>query len=179
MVRTSTFGQRILRLVDAVGSRRGFARLIGNSDAAVMMWESGSNPYQKTMDRIAERTGVSLAWLRDGRGEDDKEVQKFRERLNIYGETVTESVVREEPSLTSEQMECPLHLPPANSAELALDHAAGQMDSQSIASLIQKTVRDERIEKNDRYRMAKRLAALLVHKLADEAPSDHHPHGKS
>jgi transcriptional regulator with XRE-family HTH domain len=169
MVKNTSIAHRILQLVAAAPSRRAFARYIGSTDVTVMGWEAGSLPYERSLRQIAEKTGVSLAWLKDGRGDDEKELQKFRDRLQSYDADVTSSVVREEPQI--DNMECPLHLPPPTSGtEIALEHAATHLDSAGLAGLIQSTLRDDRLGKEERFRSAKRLTALLAHKLTHEAP---------
>lgn len=56
-------------MAEKTGSQRALARLVGVTDTAVIGWIGGAEPYESTLKKIAERTGISLAWLRDGVGD--------------------------------------------------------------------------------------------------------------
>ncbi|HEX8310118.1 MAG TPA: S24 family peptidase [Chthoniobacteraceae bacterium] len=64
-------------MVDRVGSQRELARRIGVSGPTIIGWLAGSTPYESTFRKISEKTGVSLEWLRDGRGDDETELARM------------------------------------------------------------------------------------------------------
>lgn len=129
-----------------------------------MAWEAGSVPYERTMWQIAEKTGVSIEWLRDGRGSEREQLERFRQH-------VRELAVKEDPA--------PYHVtrrPAAQAQSQAqgnyeqdrhLELAADEMDAAGIASFIARILRDG--SSAERYRSAERLVPKLAQRLADEA----------
>lgn len=169
MVKSSTLTQRLVRLVNVAQSRRAFARFVGMSDVAVMGWEGGTVPYGRTLEQIADKTGVSLSWLKSGRGNEEDQLDKFRQRLSLYEHRVTggdEGMrIAEEPG-----MECPLSLPPPSTAERALELAAANMDASNLAGTIKQILNDSTMPERDRYAQALRLTWALLHRLKERSP---------
>jgi SOS-response transcriptional repressor LexA len=81
-VQSTGFKERLRKLIDVAGSQRRLAEVIGKTDGAIIGWLRDSAPYASTLRQIAETTGVSLAWLRDGEGDDDAEIEAFRRRMS-------------------------------------------------------------------------------------------------
>lgn len=66
---TAAFSRRIGQLIESAGSASAFARLCGISESVVRKWRGGqSEPSRAYLERIARRTGASLAWLVSGEG---------------------------------------------------------------------------------------------------------------
>lgn len=74
-----SLSKRISLLVEEAGSARRFADIAGVQNPTVLGWMNGSQPYAKNLRQICERTGVSLEWLRDGKGNDQNELETFAE----------------------------------------------------------------------------------------------------
>lgn len=68
------FGKRIKAMRDRVGSDRKLALIIGVSPSTVGNWLEGMTPGGKRMREIATRCGVSLEWIRDGKGNEAAEL---------------------------------------------------------------------------------------------------------
>jgi phage repressor protein C with HTH and peptisase S24 domain len=69
-------------MVHTAGSRRRLAAIIGIKDGTIIAWEGGSMPYQRTMRQIAEKTGIPIEWLREGRGDPDEALAPLKELRN-------------------------------------------------------------------------------------------------
>lgn len=78
-----SFAQRILKMVEVAKSRRALARLLQVKDGTITGWENGSVPYPSTFQQIAERTKMSLQWLRDGIGKDAEQLEILRATLEL------------------------------------------------------------------------------------------------
>jgi len=79
----SGFNERIKRLIGAAGSQRKLAELFGVSAPTITGWAAGSEPFDSTFQRIAERTGLSYEWLVDGKGDEKAEVAKITARAGM------------------------------------------------------------------------------------------------
>lgn len=166
MKRVSTgIADRIRQLSAVAGSQRRLAHLVGVSGPAVVGWVSGSVPYDSTLQRIAERTGVALEWLRDGVGDDEGEISSFRRRLTLAEVGGESARVAESPS----DMECPIFQEtPARGADRVLELAAERLNSAGVAQLIQDVLNDRAQTQAEKNLLAKRLTAVLAKKLAAE-----------
>jgi repressor LexA len=78
------FNSRIDELIKVAGSLRGLSRFLGVSPTAVVGWRAGSIPYERTILMIADKTGVSMEWLRYGTGDSEQETEKFRRRFSQF-----------------------------------------------------------------------------------------------
>lgn len=81
---------RIQKLVEILGSQRALARLADVRDGTVIGWLGGSQPYEKTLRKMADRLGVSIDWLRTGKGNEQHELQTVRETLERSAGRVAE-----------------------------------------------------------------------------------------
>jgi len=72
------FALRIKRLIEVAGSQRALGRLLDVSSPTIMGWLAGSMPYDSTFQKMSEKTGVSVDWLRFGDGDEDREMVNFR-----------------------------------------------------------------------------------------------------
>ena len=96
---TDRLPERVQSLVDALRSQRALARLVDVSDGTVIGWLEGAQPYPRTLKKIAERTGVTLGWLRDGKGDMSAQLDHLRKHRpdGGSGSTVAEDdLAREE-----------------------------------------------------------------------------------
>jgi transcriptional regulator with XRE-family HTH domain len=165
----SGFAQRVLRLVEVCESRRAFARLIGQkSDRTVMLWEEGSVPFHDTLERIAERTGVTLEWLRDGTGDERKELQKFQEKFRNNPDAESGSGARIAEGSGEYLIPDMTTLPPPTGAERAMELAAKKLEPSEMANLIESVLNDTSMHYADRTAMAQRLTVTLFQKLRGE-----------
>lgn len=92
-----------MRLSSLVQSRREFARIIGFSDVTVMGWEGGSEPYDRNIREVAERTGVSFEWLKDGLGDDEEELNKARDHFQSRAAGIRVYSMSDLPAITDEE----------------------------------------------------------------------------
>ncbi len=128
-----------------------------------MAWEAGSVPYARTFRQIAERTGVSVEWLRDGIGDEESELAKVRisHESPLKGQESPDSSVREDPH------EMPFF--PQSSPYSLLEKSAARMPSEGIAATIIDVLNDRAHPQQARNAAAQRLAETLRKKLAAEA----------
>jgi transcriptional regulator with XRE-family HTH domain len=89
------FKDRIGKLIKEEKSRNAFSKKCGISDTLIGKYAKGkSQPGLKKLKKIAERSGVSIAWLAEGKGEMrsvsdyqdiDKNKLKVGEKHELYG----------------------------------------------------------------------------------------------
>lgn len=60
-----------------LGSVREVGRRVGFSAATVLGWIRGATPYDSTILKIANRTGISIDWLRNHTGDTGAELAKL------------------------------------------------------------------------------------------------------
>lgn len=63
-------------LIDAAGGRKPLARRFGVTDSAIKSWLRGSRPVEGKLLTATKKSGVSLDWLKYGRGDTDDEISK-------------------------------------------------------------------------------------------------------
>jgi hypothetical protein len=87
-----TFADRLRKLCAIVGGQRRFATLVGVAHPTITGWLSGSDPYESSFRKMAEKTKIPIEWLRDGRGDADQILADFTERRHSEdsGEAVHE-----------------------------------------------------------------------------------------
>ncbi len=79
-------------MCEKLGSNRQLALLADFTPNAVGKWLKGADPYEDTKRKIAQRTGVSLDWLRDGKGDAKEEIARMLEKAAINGANSTTSM---------------------------------------------------------------------------------------
>lgn len=62
------------------------ARRFGVTDSAIRSWVRGSRPVEKKLSEASARTGISLEWLKYGRGNGEAEIGKIAPRGNHHFE---------------------------------------------------------------------------------------------
>jgi len=99
------FALRIRRLIEVAGSQRALGRLLDVSSPTIMGWLAGSMPYDSTFQKMSEKTGVSVDWLRFGDGDEEPEMANFRRAVGhqISGARTKLKVARERSSYTQAQ----------------------------------------------------------------------------
>lgn len=82
-----TFGDRVRKARQIAGmGQREFAAAIGESASSLGIWETGRIIPRNQVERarrIADVSGVSLAWLLDVEGDDDGDDAQCRRHLRI------------------------------------------------------------------------------------------------
>lgn len=78
------FANRIKKMIEVAGSQRALGRLLDVSSPTIMGWLAGAMPYDSTFQKIAERTGVSVDWLRFGDGDEDHEMVNLRRSVGMH-----------------------------------------------------------------------------------------------
>jgi hypothetical protein len=150
--------ERIEKLVHAAGSQRTLARILDVSDGTIIGWLDGVKPFPRNLEKIAERANVSLEWIRDGAGDEENEIERFRSQ-NLSGSL---NVRGQPPS-----MECPMIA--SGSGPMAIvERTAMRLEAHAIASTISDVLRDPHVRPEERNATAKRLAAALLKKLDAE-----------
>lgn len=108
MTEDKEFTQRVRQMVDRAHGVRPLGVQLGLTDSAVRAWLAGSVPFDSTLRKVADHSGLSAAWIRDGIGDAEHELCKIsplpprglRSKImrEIMHEEGTESAsVREEP----------------------------------------------------------------------------------
>ena len=69
-------------LIVHANSQKEVARLAQVSDGTFINWLRGHGVRESKLRQVARHLGVSLAWLRDGVGDDQAELAAFRARLH-------------------------------------------------------------------------------------------------
>src|ERR1700722_16461741 len=99
------FALRIKRLIEVAGSQRALGRLLDVSSPTIMGWLAGSMPYDSTFQKMSEKTGVSVDWLRFGDGDEDREMVNFRRAVGhqISGARSKLKIARDRAGFTQAQ----------------------------------------------------------------------------
>lgn len=97
MDETAAFQKRIKIMVDQAGGQRALARLVGKTNATINGWLAGSIPYDATFQQIAEKTGMSVEWLRFGLGDEDTEIGNLRRTISRSISGVSDERLQEIP----------------------------------------------------------------------------------
>ena len=154
---------RITKLVEKLGSQADLARMVGVTPAAIHFWIAGSRPYEKNLRTIAERTGVSLEWLRDGKGDEKAEISALARRLKD-GAIMDETADPHSPASRLREVPPMYSCPPASEHQYTLE-AAEMLDTQEISALIGRVLKDKTPSAR---RLAQGLSEMLSRKLSRE-----------
>lgn len=90
--------ERIALLKQRCGSWRAVGRLLGASDISVKRWAQGFTPLDSTLREAARHSGLSYGWLRDGTGDQDRELAKARP-VSVE-EGLAHRIAEDEPGMT-------------------------------------------------------------------------------
>ncbi len=101
----TALAMRFDALVKVADGARRFAEIFGFSDSAVLNWKKArTKPQPKQFDKIAELSGISVDWLKNGTGSADEQIAIFKDRTwNLaqrarYGRQKPEPIFRREKS---------------------------------------------------------------------------------
>lgn len=81
MPAVSGFEKRITALIAAAPSQAELARVSKVTEGTVINWSRGLGYHESTLRKFAENTGVSIAWLRDGKGDQAFELERLKRRF--------------------------------------------------------------------------------------------------
>lgn len=153
--RSSTLPERIAILVEKAGGQRPLARILGVADGTIIGWLGGSEPYQRTLSQIAERTGVNIDWLRDGVGEP---------ALEDFSRRVAESPRPSEPPTSNPH---PQGMPPEmQHCRRIIEHLTRNLSTEHFTEAQLGILRDSAISAGERERFAGLLSEILSSRLA-------------
>ncbi len=157
--------ERLRALVRTAGSQRKLAEIIGTSDVAISGWMRGSIPTQKTLEKIAARTGVSIEWLRDGRGSGDTQLNGFRSRISVVSpdaRSTDPAKIRYTPMICGTDEEGGMSEHPAaySPGTTDLDH----LSAATLSSMIEETGADPHLAPSERSRLIRACLAALMRK---------------
>jgi SOS-response transcriptional repressor LexA len=79
---SNTVAARLKTLIEAARSQKEVARTARVSDGTFINWLRGLGVRESKLREVARNLGVSLQWLRDGVGDDEIEMAKFRAQLH-------------------------------------------------------------------------------------------------
>ena len=82
MTPSNTVATRLKTLIEAARSQKEVARAARVSDGTFINWLRGLGVRESKLREVARNLGVSLQWLRDGVGDDEVEMAKFRAQLH-------------------------------------------------------------------------------------------------
>jgi phage repressor protein C with HTH and peptisase S24 domain len=81
MTQIASFAERLKALAQVAGSQAKLAAAADISEGTIINWWRGQGLRDSKLEEAARNLGVSSAWLRDGHGNDEEQLQAFRERL--------------------------------------------------------------------------------------------------
>lgn len=71
------FTERVQKMVDRANGMRPLATQLGVTNTGIRAWLAGSKPFDSTLLRVQETSGVSALWIRDGVGDEETELAKI------------------------------------------------------------------------------------------------------
>jgi phage repressor protein C with HTH and peptisase S24 domain len=97
---------RLEALIRAAGSQKALARVGKVSDGTLINWLRRLGLRESKLREAAKNLGVSFLWLRDGAGDSEAELAKFKARLKpqIGGSRGTLTIAREQAGLSVGQL---------------------------------------------------------------------------
>jgi len=159
-MKRTALASRIALLVEKAGGQRALSRVLGVADGTVIGWLGDAKPYERTLAQIAERTGVSVAWLRDGTGDEGEEIGRFAAR--IRGDALSpdpeSSRVMEDP--------LPAMLPAPASCHRIIEHLTRTMTPETITTALRDVMNDGHLSAEERRRTAQALTQILGSRLS-------------
>ncbi len=158
MIAVDGLQNRLKSLVRIAGSARRFAEFMeGDITApAESGWLRGSRPYDSNISMIAEKTGVSRGWILDGKGDEIKELNKFRE---VLSRTVLPSVI-DDSSETSRVSE--------DGVPYGAPEALSSFSAATIRAAIQDIYQDKKLPQAARRRKAEPYLAELTRRASSQ-----------
>lgn len=164
-MKRSALASRIARLVEKAGGQRALSRALGVADGTVIGWLGGAEPYERTLAQIAERTGVSVAWLRDGQGNEEEELGRFSRQIresSLSTESDESSRVREDPAT-------PAMLPAPANCHRIIEHLTHGMSPERITTALSDVMNDQQLSPEERRRTGQALTQILSARLSRAA----------
>ena len=152
------FEERIRLLMKLAGSQRALARAIGVVPGTISAWLAGSEPFVRTLHKIADTLGISREWLVAGEGEPPQAFNDEANRLNM----------KETPA----EYGGPMNLPSDSSAHLlsVLETVSRHMNPSEIARAIPALMDNLKVPQEKRREAAAYLSEILGKRL-----KQHHP----
>jgi len=97
MSNPNTVAVRLKTLIEAARSQKEVARTARVSDGTFINWLRGLGVRESKLREVARNLGVSLQWLRDGVGDEEVEMAKFRAQLHpdVHGPRIALRRARE------------------------------------------------------------------------------------
>ncbi len=77
MSQADTFQGRVKSMIKRMRGVKPLARRLGISDTAIHSWFKETSPFDSTLEEACTESGISLAWLRDGDGNEQEELAKL------------------------------------------------------------------------------------------------------
>ena len=71
-------------MIEVAGSQRALGRLLDVSSPTIIGWLAGSMPYDSTFQKMSDKTGVNVEWLRFGDGDEEHEMVNFRRAVAYH-----------------------------------------------------------------------------------------------
>jgi len=153
----TTLAERIQILVEKAGGQRALARLLDVAPGTVTGWIGGSEPYQRTIEQIAERTGVAIEWLRDGKGATDEVLVALENRVAESPRTHYGT-----PAFTpTERMD-----PARPQCRRVIEHITRHLSTEHFTEAQLHIMQDSSITTGERERIAQHMAAILADRLS-------------
>lgn len=164
MTKANTLPERLARLVEIAGGQKPLARACGVSDAAIIAWRAGSQPMPSTLEAVADHAGLSLAWLRDGAGDDARELRRFSAAIRAKAL----STRQEETSRVAEDSPFSSMLPAPLNCRHIIEHLTKSMTPAKITEALADVMRDPRLSPEERRRTGQALSEILTARFAHE-----------
>jgi hypothetical protein len=113
---------------------------------------------------VAAYAGLSLNWLRDGAGDEARELRRFSAAIREK----TLSTRAEESSRVAEDSPFPSMLPAPLNCRHIIEHLTKSMSPTKITEALADVMRDQRLSPEERRRTGQALSEILAARFAHE-----------
>lgn len=163
----SALAKRLSAVIAHLPTQAEAARLGGVTEGTLINWQRGLGFHDSTLARFAENLGVSVSWLRDGKGDEQEELGKFSRRIRespLSTESDESSRVREDPAT-------PAMLPAPANCQRIIEHLTHGMTPERLTTALSAVMNDQQLSAEERRRTGQALTQILSTRLSREHES--------
>jgi hypothetical protein len=167
MQATQKLPDRLAKLIELASSQADLSRISGVTEGTLINWQRGLGYHESTLRKFCEQLDISLAWLRDGTGDEDREIKRFARRIREWTLSTRDEEscrVREEP-LPSAMLPAP-----ANCHRI-IEHLTRTMSPEHITTALGAVMNDTQLSAEERRRTGQALSEILSIRLSREHES--------
>lgn len=162
MQATQKLPDRLAKLIELASSQADLSRLSGVTEGTLINWQRGLGYHESTLRKFCEQLDISLAWLRDGAGDDARELRRFSARAKAL------STRQEETSRVAEDSPFSSMLPAPLNCRHIIEHLTKSMTPAKITEALADVMRDPRLSPEERRRTGQALSEILTARFAHE-----------